>query len=1423
MGLQLRPAMAPALDVAPGAGDHETEGVNLWEELAKKYWLGKDHAPTKVKPEVIANEIWHPLEQEAFELRSLAGLERLQILEGFLWPTYGPDSSSNHHVLLIAIFFNVKQRSHLQDWSLFTDRPGDFSNLFRRILSLNLDPSQTIQSRLSLLTFVLGAFQSLENEHVRKECAPLVSIATWHNLHDDNARDMLMEVNPTRRKAWRAAARRFDAADAETQNRLRFDRGWLYTMLIDFISRLNKPKLSHSLEMVYCERFLEFLIDLISQLPTRRYTNPVLQNLNILPVIRTSKFFEREDAELLHDLADLLEHFQTFAVDDLGNAVPGHEGIRRGHYQALERLQRVALQHYEDKLKVLALSNFGSISKRSELESHFSALTAEELQQLCTHLGFRTTYPPLAGITTIHAILMETLLLSFSKPRDFQEIVIQLSVLPTADSLYDRRLLKTEEYDGSRPQGIPKLNLQYLTLNDFMWRSFQLYQAEAFYGIKKDLESIVRRMKPKLARDRSSTIFDGFSKMALPIPEPAIIEVGPPKVGQVRPGFVRAEVILDVSRLTDNLRRDWDSLRPHDVVFLLAIKAHDNSRSLTNGHSRVEGEDKLFTALRAAEVVQVLDGNGRALRVQQENGYSRPRQRRLLLDLDTTSYAPDKLKSGRGGSEISSLNVIARRQGRENNFKPVLETIQSLVSSQASLPAWLQEVYLGYGDAKSASYPLNANLTGSIDYLDTFLDWEHLTESFPGKLIDSSLKDQSSLNPPYILETLPQTANVPPTNPKKRRRDEMEQDPSTIRVSTYKPRNTGPYPMDVPKKNSIRFTPKQVEAVVSATQPGLTVVVGPPGTGKTDVATQTINLLYHNFPSERVLLIAHSNQALNQLFQKIVALDIDPRHLLRLGHGEEELETETSFSKYGRVESFLENRQAYLSEVNRLAASIGAEGAHGASCETADYFNQVFIKPAWQRFWDAVNTEDASTEAMLAAFPFYKYFSNAPVPTLFPENATPEAVREAATGCQYHIDKIFSELESIRPFEILRNNRDQANHLLISEARVIAMTSTHAAMRRSEIADLGFHYDTLIMEEAAQVTEIESFIPCAMQNPDSKTGELPLKRIVLVGDHLQNSPIVQNLAIRQYGNFEQSLFLRLVRLGVPAIHLDQQGRCRPSIAKLFSWRYNNLGNLPHLLSQPEFASANAGFRYDYQFIDVPDYQGGGEREPTPHFIQNLGEAEYAVALFQYMRLLGYPACSISILATYAGQRALIRDVLEHRCKNNSLFGMPRIVTTVDKYQGEQNDYVIVSMTRTKSVGYLRDVRRLTVALSRARLGLYILGRKDLFASCFEMKPAMNLLSQRPDKLVLATGEMFPTTTRLVDDEVDESKTAEMDGVEHLGQYVYEMTQAKVKALGGQVNVLMSDAKDEAAYANGDEADGLDDDVDEDVLHETRAE
>ena len=1149
----------------------------------------------------------------------------------------------------------------------FVSRPSDFSSFFRRVLALVLDRAIQDRIRAHLLVFVISAYQSLDNGLVRKECAPLVSIATWHNLHSDDAREHHLNRNVSLRKAWRAAKKRYEAADDDTKSRLLFERSWLASLMLDFLNK-SYTKAADEDRLLYCERVMELLSDLQSQLPTRRYVNTLVQDLLIIPAISLSPLYEDRESGLFRDLLSLLRHYTFFPIDDVSGRSLSDSECHKARCARLTQLQRIAIKHFKEKLTILALSNNASLTQRSELEIHLRSLDVAELIQLNTKLGLRTTFPASCVVTQDRQFFIEAILSVVESRPTFREVLRDIPTVPTEKILYETTFLRNETYNGTEPLAIPKLNLQYLTNGDFLWRSFILYRCESFYEIRKHLEETIKRMRPSAMDNK--VIFDGASKMAIPIEKPAIIDVVPPRVGETYPTHVRAEVILNVERMNYSVRREWETLKPNDVVFLLAIQPPS---SMMNGHTDISAEMHGLVHLRVAEVVQVQDENGRFLRDRQEEmngGFRRVQQRRLILNLDTASFYRDTREHKDAKSDVyGSINLIVRRRGRENNFKPILESIRHLTLSDAPAPSWLQGVFLGYGDPAGATYKNLSNRLRSIDFWDTFLNWQHLAESFSGSIIKKA-SDQADSGPPFVVETIDsqKDADQPP---KKRRRDEVEAEegPETLKISTYKPVNMGPYPVDAPKVNKIHFTPAQAKAIISGTQPGLTVIVGPPGTGKTDVATQIINNIYHNFSTQRTLLIARSNQALNQLFQKIVALDIDERHLLRLGHGEEDLETEGSYSKHGRVVSFLENGAQYLAEVNRLATNLGAPGAHGSSCETADYFNVVYVKPAWQQYWDEVNSADSTMEEIIEKFPFLSFFSDAPQPIF--RSSSRDELLEAARGCYRHIEKIFSELEDIRPFEILRNPREKANYLLIKEARIIAMTSTHAAMRRQEIANLGFHYDNVVVEEAAQITEIESFIPLALQKP--KGDDIPLQRVILCGDHLQNSPIVQNLAFRQYANLEQSLFLRLIRLGVPTIDLDRQGRARPSIAQLYRWRYPGLGNLPVVENSPEFKLANAGLRYDYQFINVPDYRGQGEREPSPHFIQNLGEAEYAVAVFMFLRLLGFPASKVTILTTYSGQRALIKDVLAHRCAKNRLFGLPRMVTTVDKYQGEQND------------------------------------------------------------------------------------------------------------------------------------------------------
>lgn len=62
---------------------------------------------------------------------------------------------------------------------------------------------------------------------------------------------------------------------------------------------------------------------------------------------------------------------------------------------------------------------------------------------------------------------------------------------------------------------------------------------------------------------------------------------------------------------------------------------------------------------------------------------------------------------------------------------------------------------------------------------------------------------------------------------------------------------------------------------------------------------------------------------------------------------------------------------------------------------------------------------------------------------------------DIAEGCFRYLEKIFQQLEEFRAFELLRSGLDRSKYLLVKEAKIIAMTCTHAALKRKELIDLG--------------------------------------------------------------------------------------------------------------------------------------------------------------------------------------------------------------------------------------------------------------------------------------------------------------------------------------------------------------------------------
>ncbi|KAI8869116.1 P-loop containing nucleoside triphosphate hydrolase protein, partial [Ramicandelaber brevisporus] len=1185
-----------------------------------------------------------------------------------------------------------------------------------------------------------------------------------------------------------------------------------------------------------CMRTAELLVELESQLPFRRFVHSLLREMHIsVHIRRLSPVLEEQSASaqlrpLRRVLQQLMYYIDFPVIEHTGAALTSIDQTAQ-HCALVKKLQLSAFKFDSDALTVIATANVSKIGSREFLRTHLEALSASVCENLCRELD---VYLPGGLDHSNWPGFVVDVLVEHHAAHKFSHIEFaEQPLLPNEHDIFDETLevsrtsaTQSSPFSSVLPLGglaLPRLGIQYLTMQDYLARCFKSFRMEACAQIRAQIEMAALRLSPRARFDTLPTImFRGWDRMAAPASSATVVYTAPSRVGgsvsssgKRYPSAVHVDVRVDLSRFPQHIRNEWNTdVHRNDVVFLLALspppqrlqspEASKSKRQLSMAELGVQ-------YVRGAIVVSIMDGSGKL--IDSPDAILRAGNTRVyrvaidpsqyLQDIDSyTSRSSDESED----SLYSAVNLLLRRLPEESNFVATLDAaqdmlLQTTVAQSTMLPSWLTPLLLGYGDPLDVHYSRlqQQSPVSEIDFHDTFVDFDHLVESFPSHTIHIISEDGQALSAdavaikpqsPFILRFLPE---------------------STIEVRSYPSVNTGPYPSDVPLRNTVRFTAAQVEAIRSGCSRGLTLAVGPPGTGKSDTAVQIIANLYHSFPQQRTLLITHSNQALNQLFEKIANLDIEDRHLLRLGHGVEDLDTEESFSKSGRVASFLERRDRLLEQVAKLARSWELPGDHAYTCETSGYFWLTHVLTRWAPYLESISPPTDASAAQLDElrlivvrdFPFYVYFADAvgttERPLLFPFDADFQSTFEIAMGCFRHIHRIFAELEDILPFEILRSNKAREQYLLTKEARIVAMTCTHAALKRREFAKLGFHFHNVVIEEAAQSLEIETFTALVLQTGQSQQqlqqqqqqqqlqSAHNIERIVLIGDHNQLPPVVQSQVLRRHAHLDQSMFARFIRLGVKTIQLDRQGRTRPSIAQLFSWRYTNppLGDLP-IVSVGSFLNSNPGFLHDYQFINVGDYQGKGESSPAPHVFQNLGEAEYIVAVYQFMRLLGYPSDRIALLTTYNGQKALIRDVFAKRCNWNPYFGKPMTITTVDKFQGMQADYVLLSLVRTDPAqpGHIRDLRRMTVALSRARLGLYMFGRRAVFESggMAESQQSIRRLmhpgdgSEAIDKLMLMQNETWPSHTSR---SIENSQAFAVEDVQHMGKIVYEMSRTQL--------------------------------------------
>ena len=296
---------------------------------------------------------------------------------------------------------------------------------------------------------------------------------------------------------------------------------------------------------------------------------------------------------------------------------------------------------------------------------------------------------------------------------------------------------------------------------------------------------------------------------------------------------------------------------------------------------------------------------------------------------------------------------------------------------------------------------------------------------------------------------------------------------------------------------------------------------------------------------------------------------------------------------------------------------------------------------------------------------------------------------------------------------------------ILLRSKVVGMTITGASMYHELLKKI--RPAVIIVEEAAEVLEAQLL---------AAIGDWG-QYLVLIGDHKQLRPQVESFDLVRKCHMDISMMERLVRGGLPYTTLRFQSRMRPEVSELLLDIYPTLKDNTSVVMKNVAANC-IGFSV---FFWDHDHKEKEERSYT-----NEEEAVMVLKLALFLMQLGYRPEQITILAAYKGQTALIRKKCQQK---KSRF--PRLYTksedsedsadsstdwiqpskskakekcrlaihTIDMYQGDENDFVIVSLVRSNSkqrIGFLNTLNRRCVAQSRSRCGLYFIGSRSTLCS-----------------------------------------------------------------------------------------------------------
>ena len=279
----------------------------------------------------------------------------------------------------------------------------------------------------------------------------------------------------------------------------------------------------------------------------------------------------------------------------------------------------------------------------------------------------------------------------------------------------------------------------------------------------------------------------------------------------------------------------------------------------------------------------------------------------------------------------------------------------------------------------------------------------------------------------------------------------------------------------------------------------------------------------------------------------------------------------------------------------------------------------------------------------------------------------------------------------------MKIGRWEVDATYLRKARVIGMTTTGLSKYRALIQSL--NPKIVLIEEAAET--LEAYVTAACFES--------LQHLILVGDHQQ---------LRGHCNVSElegdpwfldvSMFERLVKNHVGYSQMIKQRRMIPEIRRALKPIYDTLEDHESVLNRPEIPGMGGvnTFFFSHEWPESSD-----------SFMSKVNheEAGMIVGFFDYLVHNGIATKDITVLTFYNGQRKLLMKGLRN---HPNLQGCHFKVVTVDSYQGEENDIVILSLVRNNSkglIGFLEVDNRVCVALSRAQRGFYLFGNAQMLS------------------------------------------------------------------------------------------------------------